>query len=438
MVLISNDLDSLSLLVKGTEQYCRKFRVNLVPSKTKLLVFNTPPQKLLVEFAQKMTDICINGQAIDFADKAEHVGIIRCPDGNMPHILGRITAHRKAMQAINAAGVARHHMGNPTASLRIHQMYGTSVLFSGIACLYLSPSEVKIIDSHYQRTIQSIQKLHQGTPRAFTFLMAGCLPGEAIVHMKQLTLFLMICHLPEDILHLHGKYVLATGQPPKKSWFSQILVLCEKYQLPHPHLLLEHPLSKDPFKKHVKQAVTKFWEDVLQQEALELLSLKMFHALSRSLSQPDYIWVTAGNNSFEVRKSCILARMMSGRYRTDYFARLWTSNKKGLCLIPGCADKIGDLQHLLIECSALSDTRTTIIEILIKKAIMLLPLHSLLKMIFHSQSELQCCFILDPFSFHEVRFLCNLYGQTITKFICYFVRTFAYTIHIERKKFLEL
>ena len=215
------------------------------------------------------------------------------------------------------------------------------------------------------------------------------LPGEAIVHMKQLTLFLMICHLPEDILHLHGKYVLATGQPPKKSWFSQILVLCEKYQLPHPHLLLEHPLSKDPFKKHVKQAVTKFWEDVLQQEALELLSLKMFHALSRSLSQPDYIWVTAGNNSFEVRKSCILARMMSGRYRTDYFARLWTSNKKGLCLIPGCADKIGDLQHLLIECSALSDTRTKIIEFPIKKAIMLLPLHSILKMILPSSAQAQ-------------------------------------------------
>ena len=312
------------------------------------------------------------------------------------------------------------------------------MVFSGIACLYLSSAEIKIIDLHYQRTIQSIQKLHQGTPRAFTFLMAGCLPGEAIVHIKQLTLFLMICHLPEDVLHLHGKHVLATGQPPKKSWFSQILNICEKYQLPHPHLLLENPPPKGPFKRQVKHAVTKTWEDALQQEALELSSIKMFHAQSRNLSQPDLVWVTAGNNSFEVRKSCILARMMSGRYRTDYFARHWTSNKQGLCLIPGCSDKIGDLQHLLIECSALSNKRANILELLIKKAIMLLPLHSLLGLIFQSQPELQCHFILDPFSFHDIRFLCNLYGQTIIKFVCYFVRTFAYTIHMERLKLVQI
>ena len=130
--------------------------------------------------------------------------------------------------------------------------------------------------------------------------------------------------------------------------------------------------------------------------------------------------------------------MMSGRYRTDYFARHWTSNKQGFCLIPGCSDKIGDLQHLLIECSALSNKRANILELLIKKAIMLLPLHSLLGLIFQSQPELQCHFILDPFSFHDIRFLCNLYGQTIIKFVCYFVRTFAYTIHMERLKLVEI
>ena len=438
IVLVANDLDSLDLLVKGTERYCKKYRVNLVPSKTKLLAFCTPTQITVVDYAKKMTDICIDGQVIKFDDKAEHVGIIRSPQGNMPHIQGRITAHRKAMHSINRAGVARHHFGNPVASLRVHQIYGLSVLFSGMACLYLSSSEVKIIDLHLQRTVQNIQKLHQGTPRSITFLMAGCLPGEAILHLKQLTLFMMICHLPGDVLHLHGKLVLETGQPPQKSWFNHILKLCEKYCLPHPHLQLEEPPPKSIFKKNVKLAVVQYWEDTLRKEALDLESVRHFDVYAYGLSHPHWIWVSAGNNSFEVRKGCVLARMISGRYRTDYFARHWSSNKQGLCLIPGCVDKIGDLRHLLIECSALAGTREKIIELILKKASMLLPLHVFFQSLFQSNTELQYQFILEPFSFSHVQFLCNLYGNNIFYSICYFVRTYAFLIHTARQKQMNL
>ena len=248
----------------------------MVPSKTKLLAFCTASQAREVEFAQKMTDIRINGQIIQFDEIAEHVGITRSPNGNMPHIQGRITAHRKAMFAIDRAGAGRHHFGNPTASLRLHQLYGTSVLFSGLACLILSSSEVKLLDLHLQRVAQRMQKLHEGTHRSFIFFLASCLPGEAILHLKQLTLFIMICHLPQNVLHLHGKFVLSRGQTPTKSWFYQILKLCEKYRLPHPHLLMDEPPPKYHFKKHVKKAVIEFWEDTLRQEALELQSIKHF------------------------------------------------------------------------------------------------------------------------------------------------------------------
>ena len=437
VVLIANDLDSLDLLVKGTERYCNKYRVKLVPCKTKLLAFCKQSQLAAVDYDKKMTDISIDGQVIKFDDIAEHVGITRSPDGNMPHIQGRIAAHRRAMHSINRAGAARHHFGNPVASLRIHQLYGTSVLFSGMACLYLTAAEVKIIDQHLQWTVQNIQKLHQGTPRSITFLMAGCLPGEAILHLKQLTLFMMICHLPSDPLNNHAKYVLSNGQPPQKSWFNQILKLCEKYCLPHPHLLLEQPPPKSLFKKNVKNAVVKFWEDALRKEALELQSVKHFDVHSYGLSHPHWIWVTAGNNSFEVRKSCILARMISGRYRTDYFARHWSANKSGLCLIPGCEDRIGDLKHLLIECTPLSGTREKIINLILMKSSMLLPLQQFFMSLFQSSPELQCQFVLEPFSFHQLKFLCNLYGQTIFYSICYFVRTFAFMIHTARQKLMS-
>ena len=39
VVLAANDIDNLQLLAKLTEAYCEKYRVNLVPSKTKLLAY---------------------------------------------------------------------------------------------------------------------------------------------------------------------------------------------------------------------------------------------------------------------------------------------------------------------------------------------------------------------------------------------------------------
>ena len=87
--------------------------------------------------------------------------------------------------------------GNLAASLRVHMLYAAPALFSG---LVLGASEVNIVDSSYKNTVQNLQRLHQRTPRGFAFLLAGCLPGRAALHCRQLSLFLMVCHLHGDPL----------------------------------------------------------------------------------------------------------------------------------------------------------------------------------------------------------------------------------------------
>ena len=436
VVLISNDLDSLNLLCKLTEKYCSNYRVKLVPSKTKLLAFHTNNQHDEVQEAKKMTDIVICGEKIDFVANAEHVGIVRSSSGNMPHILSRITAHKKAVRSVLSAGAAKNHSGNPTASLRIHSIYGSSVLFSGIASLCLSAAEVRTVAQHFQQTVQNIQKLPSRTPRSFVFLMAGCLPGEAIIELKQLTLFLMICYKQDDILHQHAKFIIMSAQPSCKSWFQNILKLCVKYRLPHPFSLLESPPPKLPFKRELKKAVIRFWEEKLRAEAHSLHSLEAFSPIDCSLRSPHILWVTAGSNSFEIRKSFILAKMMSGRYRTDYLARHWSPNADGSCQLPTCSGGTGDLEHLLAECSALSNLRRSLELLALQKANVLYPLHLLLASIFQSNFKTYTLFLLNPLSFHEITNLANIYGFTVLKIVYYCVRTFAYYIHRERSKLL--
>ena len=86
-ILAANDLDNLSLLARLTEIYCSKYRVQLVPSKTKLLPISSPRHNLLINYAKLTNPVTINGTPVTFSSEAEHVGVIRSTAGNLPNIL---------------------------------------------------------------------------------------------------------------------------------------------------------------------------------------------------------------------------------------------------------------------------------------------------------------------------------------------------------------
>ena len=123
VIHVANTIDNLRLLVTIPEAYCKKYRVKLVPSKTKL----------------------VDGVPVKFSAEAEHVGIIHNTSGNLPNLLNRIISNKKSLGAILSAGLARSHRGNPAASLRVHQLYETPVLFSGLAALVLSKAEIEYL-----------------------------------------------------------------------------------------------------------------------------------------------------------------------------------------------------------------------------------------------------------------------------------------------------
>ena len=136
----------------------------------------------------------------------------------------------------------------------------TNVLYyiSGLASLVLSKPEVKIIDHHYQTTLQNIQKLHQKTPRSIVLFLAGSLPGEALLHLRQFSLFSIFCHLSKDPMHSHTRYALTLLGASANSWFGQIKELCLQYELPHPLVLLENHPTKLIFMKRVKLKVLEY------------------------------------------------------------------------------------------------------------------------------------------------------------------------------------
>ena len=100
-LLSSNMIDTLKNFPDLTSAYCLKFNVTLCPEK--LLAIGSKKNNFIIDYIKATSGLNLNGTKIDFVDKAEHVGVIRSVDGNLPHILNRKTSHKKALGAVLVA-----------------------------------------------------------------------------------------------------------------------------------------------------------------------------------------------------------------------------------------------------------------------------------------------------------------------------------------------
>ena len=157
------------------------------------------------------------------------------------------------------------------------------------------------------------------------FFLAGSLPAVALLHLKQLSLFSMITRLPNNILN-------------RKAGGKQL------------------------FRSHV----TDFWQTKLRSDTSVLPSLRYFKPQYMSLSRPHPLFETCGNNSYEICKAISQGHMLSGRYPTDRLVRHFHPGNDGNCSL--CSDNVsGTIEHLLMQCSSLTETRQQLLINLEKK-----------------------------------------------------------------------
>ena len=98
-----------------------------------------------------------------------------------------------------------------------------------------------------------------------------------------------------------------------------------------------------------------------------LPSLEYWKPGFMSLATPNPIWTTAQDNPHEVSKAIQHARCLSGRYRTEYLSRHWSTNPRGCCLAAdSCIDVIEDTKHILLECPAYEKEKRKLISFWLK------------------------------------------------------------------------
>ena len=431
VALMSSNLNNLFNILQLTLNYCQRFCVKLCPDKTKLLAMASKQEHRLTP----NNPLTINGKEISFSHQAEHVGVLRSCDGNLPHLLNRFSAHRGALAACLFTGIAKSHRGNIGASLKLEKAFALPVLLSGIGSLVLSKAEINMLDQHYITTLRYLLKTYNGTPHAFILFIAGSLPGKALLHLRMLSIFSMITRLPNDPLFTRAKHVLTVAPKSSRSWFSDIRDIALQYGLPHPLTLMENPLSKENFKKLAKSLVTDYWETKLRYDVAPLPSLVYFKPHFHSLQKPHPILWTPRANSHEVAKAVIQLRMLSGRYRVAMLTRHWSPTRSGTCPAPDCHD-LETLEHLLVSCTYYYQTRETLKRLWISYKIP--HLGDLIPVLLSGTPIHLVQFILDASVLPSVITLVQTYGQDILMPIFYLTRTWCYTLHRERLRLMGL
>ena len=126
--------------------------------------------------------------------------------------------------------------------------------------------------------------------------------------------------------------------------------------------------------------------------------------------------------------------MLSGCYRTDKLLRHF-SDIDGSCSL--CKDEniMGSIEHLLVHCSALTNTRINLIANLAKNTNITEETKCLIKMHFNT-SEDQMQLILDPSVLPRVISLKQTDGHQVLNELFSFSRSWCYSIHKVRLKLL--
>ena len=437
IALVSNNLTKLAGLLQLSIEYCNDYHVELVAEKTKLLVFSPSGLEDETHLQKLLCPLFLNGHQINFSTSAEHVGVLRSTEGNMAHVMSRLSAHTRAILSIAPSGMAYSHNGNPAASLRLERLYGSPVLLSGLASLVLSNAETAAVHHHHKVNLERLLKLHRSTPECVVMFLAGSLPATALIHLRMLSILGMVARLgPGNVLHHHGRTVLLS-RSASRSWFVAVRSVCLQYALPDPLLVLQTPPTKETWKRLTKSKVIDYWEVKLRAQSAILPSLEYFHPEYMSLRAPHPMFLAA-HSPFEVRKAIVVARMLSGRYRTDRLARHWSqTNPSGSCQLPGCTGtELGDLPHILLYCPALKGTRSNLVSLWANFIAQRRYLYTLIRSL-TSQEKSFMQLLLDPSSIPSV-ILANKDNSDVLSCCFYLSRTWVHSLHLQRRKLQKL
>ena len=342
--LMSENSDEFGSMLRLTHTYACKHRYKIHPEKSIAVCKNKANQG-------KPQDWVLGDNNITVQDQTTHLGLVRSRVNESKINVGnKISSARRTLYSLINVGCHGVSGLNPVVSSKIYQVYVLPRLLSGLETIHLTQSDLYELSLFHRKTLRSIQSLPQCTASSAVHLLLGVLPLEPEIHRKQLSLLHAIIRGTNPSLLALMDRQLATEEINSHSFFTKTESLLSMYSLPDIATLKNMDLSKNQWKKLVKDKIQKLWTDTLVTDLQQKSTLKYCNVADMKIGAIHPVWESVEACTYDVKKGITKVRMLTGTYflpgrRTI----LEESEEESICQI--CRLGKEDVLHLLTRCS---------------------------------------------------------------------------------------
>ena len=170
---------------------------------------------------------------------------------------------RKTIYSLTGTGLHGTNGLPPTTCIKLFNTYVLPRLLYGLETFILKPTHFNLLERFHLSFLRKIQCLPSRSIRGITYLLLGVRPITAEIHIRQLKLLCSIIKNENVTIKNILLRQIHTKSDDSNSCFTHIINLLEHYDLPTINTLLHIVLCKITWKREVKLAVDKLWNQKL-------------------------------------------------------------------------------------------------------------------------------------------------------------------------------
>ena len=370
MLLLSDTQEALQFLMNIAVDNSIMEKYLLQPVKSVLLcILNA-----LARRSAAVSEPCITlkEEPMPVVNETMHMGILRSSNTEDTVVRENIAKARRTLYSLMASGLHGENGLDPETCTHLLQIYILPVLVYGLEVVLPKASLMDKVNRAYKKSLKQILSLPDTVADPAVYIISGALPIEGIVDKRALVFFGSICRLPESATEKRlARRQLAVKDHKSNSWYIAVRKILVKYNLPSCWDLLDNPPKKEHWRRLVNKHVNEQWAAWIKQSAELYSSLKYLCA--------DEYWpgnrhqlIRHVNGPREVPRVSTRLKLATGTYILQSTRAAFNQNAVDpTCMLCGQAPET--VEHFLVECSALEDTRQPIIEELQQCCSELLP-----------------------------------------------------------------
>ena len=187
--------------------------------------------------------------------------------------------------------------------------------------------------------------------------LLGMLPANVYIEKNTLSLFGRIARDQSCIENDLAKRQLAVRDPSDKSWFSSVRNILNTYWLPTAYELMEHPPSREQWKKQVKCQLHSYVEQQWREDMTSKSTLKYLNPESVKVGKIHPVFAIVRHNTYDVKRAEVKAKLLTGTYiLQSNRAKFNQFSVSSLCQL--CNKNPETREHFLVTCEALHQLRS--------------------------------------------------------------------------------